>query len=179
MNVVKALKWWRNETLPNLKHPKGFPLERIIGECCPDDIESVAEGVAKTLEAAAERFAIVRAAEGVPELPDYGVPTHNVLKRIDGTSFATLYDAMVKAAETAKAAREAESSTTACACGATSSGRYFRRPLRAVAAPRGDTRRATKSRSLPPSASRERSGAVERPTSRATRARRCSRASPP
>ncbi len=105
VNVVKALKWWRNETLPKLKHPKGFPLERIIGECCPDGIETVAEGVAKTLEGAVEKFKWIRAANGVPPLPDYGVPSHNVLKRIDRDSFATLYDAMVKAAETAKEAR--------------------------------------------------------------------------
>ena len=83
VNVVKALKWWRNETLPKLKHPKGFPLERIIGECCPDGIETVAEGVAKTLEGAVEKFKWIRAANGVPQLPDYGVPSHNVLKRID------------------------------------------------------------------------------------------------
>jgi len=107
VNVVKALKWWRNEALPDLKHPKGFPLERIIGECCPDGIESVAEGVTKTLETAVAKFAGIRAAKGVPQLADYGVSTHNVLKRIDGESFATLYDAMAKAAETAKAARAA------------------------------------------------------------------------
>jgi hypothetical protein len=108
VNVVKALKWWRNETLPDLKHPKGFPVERIIGECCPDDIESIAEGVARTLAGAVEKFRGVRLMKGVPQLPDYGVPTHDVLKRIDGESFATLYDAMSKAADTAKAARTAQ-----------------------------------------------------------------------
>ena len=108
VNVVKALKWWRNETLPDLKHPKGFPFERIIGECCPDGIESIAEGITKTLEIAVTKFAGIRRAKGVPQLADYGVPTHNVLKRIDGESFATLYDAMAKAAETAKAARAAD-----------------------------------------------------------------------
>ncbi len=47
INVVKSLKWWQinnfhDGNLP--KYPKGYPLEHIIGFCCPDDISSVAKG---------------------------------------------------------------------------------------------------------------------------------------
>lgn len=51
VNVVKAIKWWRLEKHDTPKHPRGFPLERLVGECCPDGIGSVAEGITRTLEA--------------------------------------------------------------------------------------------------------------------------------
>jgi len=50
INVVKAIKWWRVENFEEPRHPKGFPLERLIGDCCPDGIESTAEGVVKTMK---------------------------------------------------------------------------------------------------------------------------------
>ncbi len=50
INVVKALKWWRNTQYPDMKHPKSYPLEHFIGDCCPDGITSVAEGIVLTLE---------------------------------------------------------------------------------------------------------------------------------
>lgn len=50
INVVKALKWWKKVMCPDKKHPKSYPLEHFIGDCCPDGIESVAEGVVLTLE---------------------------------------------------------------------------------------------------------------------------------
>lgn len=37
INVVKVM-------CPDMKHPKSYPLEHFIGDCCPDNIESVAEG---------------------------------------------------------------------------------------------------------------------------------------
>ena len=49
MNVVKALKWWRLLDRPG-EYPKGYPLEHIIGACCPDGIASVAEGVARAFD---------------------------------------------------------------------------------------------------------------------------------
>jgi hypothetical protein len=49
--VVKAsFKWWRLLKLSDLKYPKGYPVEHAIGDCCPDGITSVAEGVIKTFE---------------------------------------------------------------------------------------------------------------------------------
>ena len=44
INVVKALKWWRKTQYPDMKHPKSYPLEHFIGDCCPDDIKSVEDG---------------------------------------------------------------------------------------------------------------------------------------
>lgn len=92
VNVVKALKWWRLENYEQPEHPKGFPLERLIGESCPDGIESVAEGVTKTLEKIATEYALLVQLGGKPQLPDYGVPTHDVFKRVSADDFKTFYE---------------------------------------------------------------------------------------
>ncbi len=52
--------------LPSLKHPKSYPLEHFVGECCPDGITSVAEGIVGTLECIAECY------PKKPFLPDRG-----------------------------------------------------------------------------------------------------------
>ena len=99
VNVVKAIKWWRMECYPEMKHPKGFPLERMIGDCCPDNISSVAEGICSTFSNIVEKYA-----GGKPTLPDYGVSTHDVLGRISADDFAKF---MTCATEAAVAASEA------------------------------------------------------------------------
>lgn len=104
VNVVKALKWWRLENYSTPKHPKGFPLERIIGDCCPEVITSVAEGVTITLERIVTKYASYVALKYVPELPDYGVPGHNVLHRLAVADFAEFYH---QATEGAVIARQA------------------------------------------------------------------------
>ena len=91
VNVVKCIKWWRLEHYDTPKHPKGFPLERLIGEHCPDGIESVAEGVVKTLEAIVSQYAVSVLVNGKPELPDYGVPSHDVFHRITCGDFVAFY----------------------------------------------------------------------------------------
>jgi hypothetical protein len=92
VNVVKAIKWWRVENYDEPKHPKGFPLERLIGECCPDGIDSVAEGVVATLEKVVTKYELAAATGGKPSLPDYGVPAHDVFKRIFASDFKMFYD---------------------------------------------------------------------------------------
>lgn len=104
VNVVKALKWWRLENYSAPKHPKGFPLERIVGDCCPQEFTSVAEGVTLTLEQIVTKYAPYVALKCVPELPDYGVPRHNVLHRITVADFASFYQ---QATEGAVIARQA------------------------------------------------------------------------
>lgn len=103
VNVVKSVKWSRIEMHPDAKHPKGFPLERMVGDCCPDRIGSVAEGITLTLEAMVSKYG-----SGKPVLPDYGVPHHDVLGRITRADFATFYE-QTKAA--ALIARKAYDST--------------------------------------------------------------------
>lgn len=104
VNVVKALKWWRLENYDEPKHPKGFPLERIIGDCCPSGVSSVAEGITRTLEVITTKYAADILAQRTPILPDYGVPGHNVLKRITFADFCAFYS---QACEGALLARQA------------------------------------------------------------------------
>lgn len=103
MNVVKALKWWQRVHFEE-DRPKGYPLERLIGECCPDAITAVAAGVTRTLERIRDNYQLNALLKQTPTLPDHGVPGHNVLGRIAGESFATFYE---HAKQAASAAREA------------------------------------------------------------------------
>jgi len=109
INVVKGLKWWRTLKLTDLKHPKGYPIEHMIGDNCPDNIESVAEGICLTLENIVTNYKYYRINGTVPVLPDRGVPSHNVWKRITSEDFKSFYDKIV---EYAKIAREALDETS-------------------------------------------------------------------
>ena len=108
VNVVKAVKWMRHldEKMP--KYPKGYPVEHLIGVCCPDGILSVADGVTLTLEAIASNYALHAAAKQTPKLPDHGVPAHDVMKRVDGESFAKFHARIAEAAKIAREALESE-----------------------------------------------------------------------
>ncbi|MCY1074219.1 SMODS domain-containing nucleotidyltransferase [Archangium lansingense] len=113
VNVVKALKWWRlvhASELPD--RPKSYPLEHLIGDCCPDGISSVAEGVVRTLEQFSQRYAFYAACNQVPYSPDRGVD-QNVLARIDGKDFAKFHAQVVAASKTARNAFEAPDAQTA------------------------------------------------------------------
>lgn len=109
VNVVKAIKWSRRVNYETPKYPKGYPLEHIIGYCCPDNISSVAQGVTLTLEAITSEFAGHAASKTVPELCDHGVPSHNVLHRITADDFATFYEQIKAASLVARRALDAES----------------------------------------------------------------------
>ena len=98
VNVVKAFKWWRKTQYPDMKHPKSYPLEHFIGDCCPDGITSVAEGVVLTLENMVSQYPTK------PFLADRGVPEHDVFARITDDEYSDFYD---KVCEAAKTAREA------------------------------------------------------------------------
>jgi len=113
VNVVKALKWWRlvhASELPD--RPKSYPLEHLIGDCCPDGISFVAEGVVRTLEQFSQRYAFHAACNQVPYSPDRGVD-QNVMARIDGKDFAKFHGQVVAAAKTARKAFEAPDAQTA------------------------------------------------------------------
>lgn len=114
VNVVKAIKWWRIENHDKPEYPKGFPLERLIGECCDPGINSVAEGITLTLENIISKYEIIVRSRSKPVLPDYGVPEHDVFKRISSEDFATFYE---QAKEGAQLARRAHDSSDRVASG--------------------------------------------------------------
>jgi len=111
VNVVKCIKWWRLQHYAEPVHPKGFPLERLIGEHCPAEIESVAEGVTKTLEAIVSSYAVLVLMEGKPQLPDYGVPSHDVFHRITSGDFCSFYDQVRVGADLSRRAFNSEDRT--------------------------------------------------------------------
>lgn len=108
VNVVKALKWWRRVNHSTPKYPKGYPVEHLIGQCCPDGIKSVAEGVTKTLETIALDYQVYASLSRAPNLPDRGVSTHNVFKRISGEDFAEFHNQVCAAAKIAREALNAD-----------------------------------------------------------------------
>ena len=83
IHVVKLVKWWWQTQHPEQEHPRSYPLEHIVGDCCPDGVASLAQAFTETME----RIARYNPATGSP---DRGVPEQNVLKRItmaDGSRF--------------------------------------------------------------------------------------------
>lgn len=104
VNVVKAIKWWKRTQVDYPKRPKGYPLEHIVGTCCPNDIESVAEGITRTLETFEFRYRDDAMQENTPTMPDRALSSQNVLERIDGEDFAEFYHQAVEAGRTAREA---------------------------------------------------------------------------
>ena len=101
VNVVKCIKWWRREKFPDSK-PKSYPLEHLIGECCPDGIDSVAEGITRTLEN------IVTLYPNKPFLSDRGVPEHDVFGRVTEEEYNEFYATVCDAAILARNAYDAD-----------------------------------------------------------------------
>ncbi len=106
VNVVKALKWWRRLN-PTPKYPKGYPVEHLIGQNCPDGIQSVAKGVTLALENIVANYGWV-VGNGKPILPDHGVPEHDVFKRVSVEDFAGFYALAAAAATIAREALDAD-----------------------------------------------------------------------
>ncbi|NEO26392.1 MAG: hypothetical protein F6K03_05695, partial [Kamptonema sp. SIO4C4] len=113
-HVVKVIKWWRRHMKPTPKYPKGYPLEHLIGDCCPDGIKTVAEGVTRTFETIASTFATAAWQRKTPFLAARGVtnPEVNVMSRVDGEDFAKFHAHVADAAELAREALEAQDVTT-------------------------------------------------------------------
>ena len=105
VNVVKAIKWWQRVHHED-DRPKGYPLEHLIGACCPYDIKSVAAGVTLTLEAIVANYRVNAQLKQTPCLPDHGVPK-NVLDRVSGEEFAEFYEHAETVAEIAREALDA------------------------------------------------------------------------
>lgn len=107
VNVVRALKWWRKETFNDSK-PKGYPLEHIIGQCCPDRISSIAMGVTNALENIVINYAAYVASNTVPFLPNHGLAHKNVLERLSAEEFAKFYEYTQDVAITARKALDSD-----------------------------------------------------------------------
>jgi len=108
LGVVKALKWWQRVNPDVPSSPSGYPLEHIVGYCCPDWISSVGEGIVRSLEGFVSSFHSNVLLHSVPELPDHGVPGSNVLKRVTPSEFSALFESIENAAVVARNAIDAD-----------------------------------------------------------------------
>lgn len=108
VNVVKAIKWWRRTQFTEPERPKGYPLEHLVGCCCPDDIDTVAKGITRTFEVIKEEFASEAALEEAPSLPAHGLSHIDVFARLDGQVFADFYERASDAATVARTALDEE-----------------------------------------------------------------------
>lgn len=104
VNVVKAIKWWRRIKHATPAYPKGYPVEHLVGVCCPDGIASVAEGVTRTLEKMGTDYQWYANLKMAPNVPDHGVAEHNVLARVNGADFADFHGQVCEAAAIARLA---------------------------------------------------------------------------
>lgn len=111
VNVVKAIKWWRRVNDLESDRPKSYPLEHIVGHCCPDTIQSVAEGITRSFEEIMHQFVANAENNTAPFLPAHGLPGTDVFGRIDGDDFASFYDDIEQAAELARTALDHDDPT--------------------------------------------------------------------
>ena len=78
IHVVKLVKLWWETQHPEQEHPRSYPLEHIVGDCCPDGVTTLGEAFATTMAEMARRYR--------PGMSTYssdrGVNEQNVLKRI-------------------------------------------------------------------------------------------------
>ncbi len=107
VNVVKAIKRWRQVKKPQPKYPKSYPLEHLVGDCCPDGIGSVALGVTRSLEIMEQVYRPYVSLGMVPHAGDRGVPGHNVLGRVSVDDFHAFLDQVKDAADLARRALDA------------------------------------------------------------------------
>lgn len=112
VNIVKAIKWWRRTQVAEPERPKGYPLEHIVGHCCPNAIDSVAEGVTRTFERIEREFASEAARDETPTLSAHGLTDTDVLGRLDGEVFAAFHGAVSDAATVARTALNEENKAT-------------------------------------------------------------------
>ncbi|MDD2229035.1 MAG: nucleotidyltransferase [Candidatus Cloacimonetes bacterium] len=128
VNVVKAIKWWRLENYSTPTKPKGFPLERLVGECCPDDVLSIAQGIVRTLESIVDQFYVTYLCNTKPSLPDYGVPDHDVFAKITNDDFHQFYEQVKEGAILARKALDCIDYNESCTLWRQLLGRKFPKP---------------------------------------------------
>lgn len=99
VNVVKVTRAWALRAGLAIK---GYPLERLVEATCPDDIESVAEGFTRTLEALAADYR----GSSKPKLAGHGVRGQDVLARVSEEDWGRLIACAREASVVARKALE-------------------------------------------------------------------------
>ena len=108
VNVVRLVKWWWRTAHPELEYPKSYPLEHLVGDCCPDGVETLAQGLTLVLEEMVSKYSAYAALGVVPFVPDRGVPEHSVLKRLSPSDFSKFVDRVRQASVVARKALDSD-----------------------------------------------------------------------
>lgn len=95
IQVVKAIKWWQRLNYPD-SHIKSYPLERLIFECCPNEIRSIEEGVYLTFEN-------MTVYDQKPCLKDFALE-NDVLENISYFEYEKFYTRVCEASDISKQA---------------------------------------------------------------------------
>lgn len=111
IHIVRSTKWWRRDVEPLPKYPKGYPLEHLVGECCPVGVKGIAIGLTETLKEMARRYAQEAARKQAPVLQARGItnPLVDVMRRVSGDDFAGFHARVSAAADVAQKALDAQS----------------------------------------------------------------------
>lgn len=104
--LVKLLKWWRRESLPNLRRPKGFIIETLVAELMDYKESSYEELFIKLLERIKSEYEFTVLFGGVPSLEDPSVSGNNVFSRVKAEEFKRFYDQAVSHAALARRAQK-------------------------------------------------------------------------
>ena len=106
LRVVRAVKWWRKHVSGGPKHPKSYPIEHMVGDHCPSNISSVAEGVTLTLEAMLGCYEPYAARGVTPWLAPRGLEgqDNNVLSLVTREDFSAFVGVLRDAARHARLA---------------------------------------------------------------------------
>jgi predicted nucleotidyltransferase len=102
--LVKMFKWWRNVTYKLPKYPKGYVLERLVGECVDKSKRDNAGGFVQLIENLRSEYSASASMGIVLHLPDPGIPSHNVAHRLTAEDFKTFLEKIVAAVPIAREA---------------------------------------------------------------------------
>jgi hypothetical protein len=156
--IVKIMRWWKCHQAPLPKYPKGYPLEHIVAECCPDGVKKVAEGLAATFAEISRRYAREAAAGSTPFLPARGVhdPEIDVMRRVREAHghFRAFHTAATEAARLSKAALDSTTIAESAALWRQLLGEQFPTPPQETKAP--GSAAATAGFTAPPAPARPR-----------------------
>jgi hypothetical protein len=104
--LVKLLKWWRRESLPHLRRPKGFIIETLVAELMDYKESSYEVLFIKLLERIQSEYEFTVAVGSVPSLEDPSVPGNNVFSRVKADEFKRFYNQAVSHAVLARRAQQ-------------------------------------------------------------------------
>lgn len=126
--LVKLVKWWRRENLPNLRRPKGFILETVVAHLMDYRENSYEELFCKLLEAIKSEYELLVALGRVPSLEDPSVSGNNVFSRVQPDEFKKFYKLAAEHALLARRAQKEQDPDKALALWQRIFGDRFRAP---------------------------------------------------